>query len=205
MNADYRYLINSPKVFVPGSNHPVSVLFNDLGNTCGSSSPTINLELRFSGGYGYSSSNILLAQLSNVNIQSGVPKLVYLPIPSVVPQDTYALNVTLCGSPISELLQLSAFRRPLNVYLQTDKPLYKPGQTVHTRLFGLYPNLTSTNQPLTYEVYDPMGNVVLREQNKPMEATGVYHLNISLSSRPPLGQWKIKAEIMVSYCAFAKH
>lgn len=169
------------------------MLFNDLGGSCASAKPTIILELR-----SVDSSNALLSQLKDVEIQFGVPQLMHINIPSVVPQDRYALIVLICGTRVADpQLELSAFRRPLSVYLQTDKPLYKPAQTVHTRLFGLYPNLTSTSRPITYEVYDPSGNIVLREQNQQMEATGVYHLNISLSSRPPLGNWKIKAEIMV--------
>lgn len=195
VHADFYYIINSPKVFVPGTIHPVSVLFNDLAGSCASSKPTIALELRL-----HYSSNVLVSYLNNVTIEVGVPKLVYIDIPSVVPQeDIFTLSVSLCGSRLSRELQLAAFRRPLNVYVQTDKPLYKPGQTVRTRLFGLYPNLTATDRPITYEVYDPMDNLVLRERNQQMEASGVYHLNISLSSRPPLGHWKIKATIMVSH------
>ena len=52
--------------------------------------------------------------------------------------------------------------------LSTDKPVYQPGQTIHTRALALRrPNLHPVaGQAATFSVVDPKGNIVFRQEGK---------------------------------------
>ncbi len=59
-------------------------------------------------------------------------------------------------------------KRSFKVMLSTDKPVYQPGQTIHTRALALRrPNLHPVaGQAATFSVVDPKGNIVFRQEGK---------------------------------------
>ncbi|KAH0521189.1 Murinoglobulin-1 [Microtus ochrogaster] len=70
------------------------------------------------------------------------------------------------------------------VFVQTDKPVYKPGQTVKFRVVSMDINL----HPLSE--LDPKGNRIMQWRDVTTE-TGLKQLSFSLSSEPILGSYKI--------------
>ncbi|MCC6628690.1 MAG: alpha-2-macroglobulin [Chloroflexi bacterium] len=78
------------------------------------------------------------------------------------------------------------------LFLETDKPIYKPGQTVHIRLLTLDPALRPVAGPATVEVMDAKGIKVFK---KPVavDAYGMAGVDLPLSTEPNLGVWKVRA------------
>ena len=59
-------------------------------------------------------------------------------------------------------------KRSAKVMLTSDKPVYQPGQVIYVRALALrQPDLHPlTDQPATFSVLDPKGNVVFKQQGK---------------------------------------
>ncbi|MBU6323287.1 hypothetical protein KGQ55_01205 [Patescibacteria group bacterium] len=83
-----------------------------------------------------------------------------------------------------------------STYIYTDRPIYRPGQTVHLK--GLYRvNFDGLFQifrqnDVKVEVDDSRGNVVLT-QNVPMNEYGTFTTDLTLPADAPLGTYSISA------------
>nr|ADP20501.1 alpha-2-macroglobulin precursor [Fukomys anselli] len=77
------------------------------------------------------------------------------------------------------------------VFVQTDKPIYKPGQTVKARVVSLDENFRPLNElfPLIF-IQDPKGNRVMQWQNIKLDH-GLTQLTFPLSSEPLQGSYRI--------------
>ncbi|XP_035304914.1 murinoglobulin-1-like isoform X2 [Cricetulus griseus] len=77
------------------------------------------------------------------------------------------------------------------VFVQTDKPMYKPGQPVKFRVVAMDTNLHPLNElfPLAY-IEDPKTNRIMQWRDINTE-NGLKQLSFSLSSEPILGSYKI--------------
>ncbi len=78
------------------------------------------------------------------------------------------------------------------VFLETDKPIYKPGQTIGIRLFTLNNELKPVSEAATIEVLDAKGIKVFRSEITTDEY-GMAGVELPLSAEPNLGVWKITA------------
>ncbi|XP_058138735.2 alpha-2-macroglobulin [Dasypus novemcinctus] len=80
------------------------------------------------------------------------------------------------------------------VFVQTDKPIYKPSQTAEFRVVSLDENFHPLNElfPLVY-LEDPKGNRIAQWQNLKLE-NGIKQLSVPLSSEPIEGSYKIVAQ-----------
>ncbi|XP_040322837.1 pregnancy zone protein-like, partial [Herpailurus yagouaroundi] len=80
------------------------------------------------------------------------------------------------------------------VFVQTDKPIYKPGQTVKFRIVSVDENFHPLNEliPLVY-LEDPKGNRVGQWQGVKLES-GLQQLAFPLSSEPIQGSYKVVAQ-----------
>lgn len=79
--------------------------------------------------------------------------------------------------------------------IQTDKPLYKPGQTVKFRILRLKANnrlRPDTNKIKWVYVENPSNIRVMQWKDVPT-TQGIASLEMLLSNDPPLGTWSIKA------------
>ena len=76
-------------------------------------------------------------------------------------------------------------------FVQTDKPIYKPEQTVMFRVVLLDENFHPLNKliPLVY-VEDPKGNRIMQWQHLQVE-NGLKQLSFPLSSEPFQGSYKV--------------
>ncbi|MFC1846743.1 alpha-2-macroglobulin family protein [Chloroflexota bacterium] len=76
--------------------------------------------------------------------------------------------------------------------LETDKPIYKPGQTIHIRLITLDNKLMPLAEQVVIEVLDAKGIKIFRSESTTDEY-GMASLELPLSTEPNLGVWKITA------------
>jgi CD109 antigen len=78
-------------------------------------------------------------------------------------------------------------------FLETDKPIYKPGQTIYMRLYTLNDELCPVEELVTVEVLDAKGIKIFRSEVTTDEY-GMASLELPLSAEPNLGVLQITAE-----------
>ena len=82
--------------------------------------------------------------------------------------------------------------RSFLVFLETDKPIYKPGQTIHIRTITLNSELRPVTEGVTIEVLDAKGIKIFRSEVN-TDDYGLATLDLPVSQEPNLGVWKITA------------
>ncbi len=82
---------------------------------------------------------------------------------------------------------------PLVVFLETDKPIYKPGQTIHIRVMTFDSQLLPVDGDVTIEVLDAKGIKVFRKEVE-TDDYGMASFELPLSSELNLGTWKLNAD-----------
>ena len=78
------------------------------------------------------------------------------------------------------------------LFVETDKPIYKPGQTVHVRLMTLDAMLRPWPADAAIEVQDAKGIKIFRKEVLTDEY-GMSTMDLPLSTEPNLGVWKLTA------------
>ena len=81
---------------------------------------------------------------------------------------------------------------PVILFLETDKPIYKPGQEIRIRALRLDSDLMPVAGPVTMEVRDAKGIKVYRQAVEADEY-GMASASLPLSTEPNLGVWKLTA------------
>jgi CD109 antigen len=76
------------------------------------------------------------------------------------------------------------------VFVETDKPIYKPGQTVHIRVLTLDGQLKPLAAPVTVEVSDAKGLKIFKREVD-TDDFGLANVDLPLSTEPHLGVWKV--------------
>jgi hypothetical protein len=78
--------------------------------------------------------------------------------------------------------------------LNTDKPLYQPGQTLHTRVLAFGPDRRAVaNEPLELRVYDPESTLVFREGLKTSKF-GIASTDWPIPANERLGTYRLQAD-----------
>ncbi len=80
------------------------------------------------------------------------------------------------------------------VFVETDKPIYKPGQTIHIRVITLDIDLKPWPAEVTVEVQDAKGTRVFKKDVS-TDDYGMTSLDMPLSTEPNLGTWKVTARL----------
>uniref|UniRef100_A0A2M4A5J7 TEP1-F n=1 Tax=Anopheles triannulatus TaxID=58253 RepID=A0A2M4A5J7_9DIPT len=85
-----------------------------------------------------------------------------------------------------------------SVLLQTDKAVYKPGDTVRFRVLVLDRNMKPVvaGSRMGLNICDGAGNRVKQWNDVSLESTGVFEAELPLSTEPVLGEWKINVEVL---------
>jgi CD109 antigen len=81
----------------------------------------------------------------------------------------------------------------LLVFLESDKPIYKPGQTIYMRVMTLNSELKPSAETSTVEVLDAKGLKIFRSEVT-TDDFGMTTLELPVSTEPNLGTWKITAQ-----------
>jgi len=78
------------------------------------------------------------------------------------------------------------------LFLETDKPIYKPGQTIHISAISLNSELKPVSQKITVEAQDAKGIKIFKKEVT-TDQYGMAELELPLSEEPNLGTWKLVA------------
>lgn len=106
-----------------------------------------------------------------------------------VPQGDY--DITIQGDSFNDKATVNIENKYL-VFVETDKPIYKPGQDILMRVFSLNSDLMPVSEDVTIEVMDAKGIKVFRTVVT-TDDYGMANLDLPLSTEPNLGVWKINA------------
>jgi CD109 antigen len=109
-------------------------------------------------------------------------------LPPVSPGD-YRVEVTGNGFSESTAVQIQSGTL---LFLETDKPIYKPGQTIQVRLVALDSELKPVQAQATLEIQDAKG-IKISKQTLTTDEYGTVTAQLPLSTEPNLGVWKLTA------------
>ena len=113
-----------------------------------------------------------------------------LPVPRLE-QGTYEIEVEV--EEVQETSRASVdVEDGVLLFVETDKPIYKPGQTVHIRLMTLDALLKPWPSAATIEVQDAKGLKVFKKEVA-TDDYGMTTVDLPLSTEPNLGVWKLTA------------
>jgi CD109 antigen len=169
------YMAVVPKVFHTGAQEAISLaLFNHVGLTSG----RVEVALLKDG-------NELIKAGKDINGKGTIE----FKVPSI-DEGTYELRVK--GPGFEDKAQVKIERSSL-IFLETDKPIYKPGQTIMMRAITLNPELKPASEAVTVEVLNAKGIKIFRSEVTTDEY-GMAALELPISAEPNLGVWKISAE-----------
>ena len=128
-----------------------------------------------------------VAEVSGIINGSG---MLSLPVPHL-PAGQYRMEIEGPGFKDSASVKLAPGTM---VLLETDKPIYKPGQTIHIRLITLDMMLKPWPAEVTVEVQDSKGIKVYRT-TATTDDFGMASVELPLSTEPNLGVWKVTAAL----------
>ncbi len=109
-----------------------------------------------------------------------------------LPLGSYTLEAAVEGADEPLTTQIMIRRMPV-VLIETDKPIYKPGQTIQGRVLILTNELRPTASDVTVQITDGKGVKICRK-DLTTNAFGVAPFDLDLASELNYGTWKITAE-----------
>ncbi|XP_021365550.1 CD109 antigen-like isoform X1 [Mizuhopecten yessoensis] len=124
--------------------------------------------------------------------KNGVSTLIDIRVPSHLMAGSYAMKVEGTGGlTFANWTELKFDKKSSSILVQTDRAMYKPGQTVRFRIFGMLPDLTLLDKPIDVSIFDPKKNKI--QQWKGLrDPSGVITESMVMSDHPVLGDWMIK-------------
>ncbi|XP_064609434.1 CD109 antigen-like [Liolophura sinensis] len=126
-------------------------------------------------------------------VQAGRPVTISLQLPSTLTEGNYFLRVTGNGGLTFENRGTLLFNRnSLAVFIQTDKGIYRPSQTVLFRVFAVSPDLKPYTGTFDVNIFDPKNNKI-KQYTDVRGDDGIYSGELTLSDQPVTGRWKIEA------------
>ena len=108
-------------------------------------------------------------------------------LPRDLEEGSYDIQIK--GTSFTDKAQVNVVSESL-VFLETDKPIYKPGQTIMMRILTLDSELKPVSQPATVEVLDAKGIKIFRTEVI-TDDYGIAKIEMPIASEPNLGVWKI--------------
>ncbi|XP_048758952.2 CD109 antigen-like isoform X2 [Ostrea edulis] len=141
----------------------------------------------------------LIQKTSNTHVATAhgtfsqnVPDTLQIQVPDNLGPGSYKVAVRGShGLKFSNETDLNYQSKSVSIFIQTDKAMYKPGQTVHFRAFAIYPNMSTYTGAMDIEIYDPNTNKI-KQILGARDITGVVTNYLEVDSQPVLGDWKIK-------------
>nr|CAD2188921.1 unnamed protein product [Meloidogyne enterolobii] len=180
------YLVIAPKIVRSRLPYAVSV------NILRSSEPDhiVRVEIR-------DSRNETIAARVVSNVKTGIPQTITvdsLPEEGLLTEEQYSVYVkaeTIASRTVFEdSASIRASQKSISIFVQTDKAIYKPGSDVHYRVIVVTPELTPYSEPVSLYIEDPNQNRIVDTPKIELKK-GVHSGELTLSSEPPLGIWRI--------------
>ena len=168
------YIAIAPQVLRSGQTENVSVSLFDRDEPA---QGIVRVSLETNGRESVDASGLILGTGS---IGLSVPDL---------PKGNYLLRVRGPGFQDTTSLRVESGS---SLFLETDKPIYKPGQKVMMRVLIVDPELRPLTGEVVLEVQDAKGSKVFNK-TADTDEFGMATLDMPLSSEPNLGVWKVTA------------
>ncbi|XP_071088381.1 CD109 antigen-like isoform X2 [Haliotis cracherodii] len=132
-----------------------------------------------------------IASASGVLVQ-GQPQSITIKVPKDLNSGSYKLKVTGSGGlTFSNEITLTYNHKSMSIFIQTDKAMYKPGETVHFRAFAMFPDMKLYAGAMNVDIVDSNSNKI-KQWVALKDASGVITNYLPTPSQPVLGDWKIK-------------
>ncbi|ESO98776.1 hypothetical protein LOTGIDRAFT_231164 [Lottia gigantea] len=178
---DARYMVLTPKSIQ--SCVPYSFSARAFGNH----SYTLTTELQRS----YRATTI---SSITTEILPGDTNTITLQVPCNLNSDYYLILTGTGETTFNNRQYLRMYSRDMEIIIQTDKKVYKPGQTVKYRVFGVRSDLQVVCSNYTVTVTDPKGNKI-QLYTSVGDDYCIVERNLKLPKEPIFGAWKIKASV----------
>ncbi|XP_046569099.1 CD109 antigen-like [Haliotis rubra] len=136
------------------------------------------------------------------NFTKGTTGTLSLNVPRDITDGQYGLHVR--GSralQFERYTYLTPRSKYISVMVQTDKAIYKPGQMVHFRAFGVYPSLQVYTGSFDISLVDPNNNI-LKEWAALHESSGVVAGEFQLADKTVFGDWALRVSPAVELPRF---
>ncbi|XP_060000646.1 C3 and PZP-like alpha-2-macroglobulin domain-containing protein 8 isoform X3 [Lagenorhynchus albirostris] len=85
--------------------------------------------------------------------------------------------------------------RGASVFIQTDKPVYRPQHRVLISIFTVTPDLRPVSEKLEAYVLDPRGSRMMEWRHLQPLCCGITNMTFPLSDQPVLGEWFVFVEM----------
>ncbi|XP_021702201.1 CD109 antigen isoform X10 [Aedes aegypti] len=133
----------------------------------------------------------------DLSLGQGESRLVPFSIGDITEGDYSLTAEGLSGFIFKNESSLTFQSKSFSVFVQTDKAVYKPGDTVRFRVLVLDPNTKPLQKIDTVKVHITDGkNNRIKQWNDAKLVKGVFESELALSSAPVLGNWKINVEAL---------
>ncbi|XP_067397053.1 alpha-2-macroglobulin-like protein 1 [Emydura macquarii macquarii] len=155
---------------------------------------TVRVSVRLERGNGTSAITLLEREVQGPRLHENVRFQV--PAPSGGKQEVAELHVSIRGDSLQFSEQKKVLVRALEpgTFVQTDKAVYKPGQTVKFRIVRLDKDFVPSSRKLPLvTLQDPSGNRIAQWRDVTPQQ-GIVDLSLPLSAEPALGTYAIEAE-----------
>uniref|UniRef100_A0A4Y0BNW4 TEP1-F n=1 Tax=Anopheles funestus TaxID=62324 RepID=A0A4Y0BNW4_ANOFN len=116
-----------------------------------------------------------------------------------IPEEEYELVAEgLSGLVFKTKTGLDFDNKFCSVLIQTDKSVYKPGDTVRYRVLVLdrYMKPLPANATMMVYIRDGKGNRIKQWNNASLGECGVFQSELTLSTEPVLGEWDINVDVL---------
>ncbi|XP_017908355.1 PREDICTED: CD109 antigen [Capra hircus] len=184
-----RFLVTVPGIIRPGGNVTIGVELLEHSP----SQVTVKAELMKMA----ANRTVSVLEAEGVFEKGSFKTLILPSLPLNSADEMYELRVT--GRAQDEILfsnstRLSFETKRMTVFIQTDKPLYKPKQEVKFRVVTLFSDFKPFKTFLNILIKDPKSNLIQQWLSEKSDL-GVVSKTFQLSSHPILGDWSIQVQV----------
>lgn len=184
-NSEGYYSVVGSKLLRPNSEYHVSV-----------SNLDVREPVRFRITLNNTQTGVPLAS-EDVSLGQGESRLIPFSIGDVSDGEYSLIAEGLSGFTFKNESTLTFQSKSFSVFVQTDKAVYKPGDTVRFRVLVLDPNTKPLQKVDTVKVHITDGkNNRIKQWNDAKLVKGVFESELALSSAPVLGNWMIHIEAL---------
>eukprot|EP00808_Paulinella_micropora_P002029 g66146.t1 len=189
--ANVEFLAFAPARLIPGRSHAIPVTC--FGNASGVPADGLHrVEARLQLRDEITAAPIMIQSVASdlfIEDGQGTTQINFAVLSSVVPKD---YEFVLVGPGFETSTTISVGDDGFGTYFETDKPIYKPGETVRIWLLTLTERLRPLPRDVKVEVVDPSTYTVSRWLAT-TDAYGTLLLDLPLPTEPLLGTWTLKA------------
>ncbi|XP_044217735.1 C3 and PZP-like alpha-2-macroglobulin domain-containing protein 8 isoform X1 [Thunnus albacares] len=178
------YLVAAPSVFRAGVEESVSVtIFNAKAET------RVQVQLSVKGqAVAHSHGSVLDKGTIKLKVPSGLRGQAHLKVWG-------NRHLTEGGYIFHNYTTVTVESKGTAVFIQTDKPVYKPKHKVLINVYTVTPDLRPVNDKIEAYVLDPRGSRMVQWKSLKSICCGVVNMSFPLSDQPVFGEWFIFVEV----------